>query len=277
MTVNELLTWSREKFSRSQERELETGILLGHVLGKSAAELIAHGDESLATDQVEDYKKMLLERENGLPIAYLTGTREFWSLPIAVNNQVLIPRHETELLVERVLDITDNGPNTRILELGTGSGAVALALALELPHTHITATDNSVPALNIAQHNQEALGLKNVEIMESHWFSNLGEKRFHLICSNPPYISPDDSHLQRGDVRFEPKNALVADERGYASIRHIVAHSKSHLFPGGWIVLEHGFQQGRGVRRLLSDCGFTNIETCQDLSGNDRVSEAQAD
>ncbi|WP_424946210.1 peptide chain release factor N(5)-glutamine methyltransferase [Candidatus Spongiihabitans sp.] len=266
---------------------MESRILLGYVLGKDAAELIAHDDHTLSAAQIDAYHKIAGQRQQGVPVAYLTGIREFWSLPIKVNDRVLIPRHETETLVERVLALIDGGPKsdpksglgTRILELGTGSGAIALALASELPASSIVATDHSARALAVARGNQAALGptsgLNNIEFLQSDWFANLRREKYHLICSNPPYLSADDEHLQIGDVRFEPRAALVADEQGYAAINHIARHAKAYLRSGGWLVLEHGFQQGQGVRQRLSDEGYGDITTAQDLSGNDRVTAAR--
>lgn len=265
-------------------------MLLGYVLDKDSAKLIAHGERILSATQTERYKKIVRHRQQGIPIAYLLGSREFWSLPIIVNNQVLIPRHETETLVERVLAIIDGrdeydgyanaSPDVSILELGTGSGAIALALASELPDARICATDNSVSALAIAHANQAALGFNQIEFLNSDWFEGLEGEKYHLICSNPPYLSADDVHLQRGDLRFEPREALVAgdDTDGYTAITHIATHAKTHLHRsewGGWLVLEHGFEQGRGVRQLLSEQGYSNITTHQDLSGNDRVTAAR--
>ncbi len=254
---------------------IESRILLGYVLDQDAAGLIAHGDRKLSATQIDSYKKIAVKRQKGIPVAYLTGIREFWSLPIRVNDRVLIPRHETETLVEHVLALMDGSPDARILELGTGSGAIALALASELPHARISATDNSVQALAVARGNQRALGFNNIEFLQGDWFKNLGGEKYHLICSNPPYLSADDKHLQIGDVRFEPRDALVADGGGYAAVNHIARHAKTYLRSGGWIVLEHGFQQAQGVRKRLSDEGYGDITTAQDLSGNDRVTAAR--
>jgi len=255
---------------------MEARILLGSALGKSAAELIAHGEQVVPVTQLDSFKEMLTARQNGTPIAYLTGTREFWSLPIAVNDHVLIPRHETEFLVECVRELAADFLEPSVLELGTGSGAVALALASELRNARITATDKFASALNVARQNLDVSGLSNIDIVESDWFSKLGGKQFHLVCSNPPYISPDDVHLMQGDVRFEPRHALVAGENGYASIRHIVGNAKNFLLPGGWVVIEHGYQQGAGVRQMFQDFEFTSVSTHQDLSGNDRITWANA-
>ena len=276
MTIDEILSWSRTQFPATAERDMETRILLGSVLGKDSAALLAHGEQIVADDQLAQFKSMLAERRNGKPIAYLTGTREFWSLPIAVNSHVLIPRHETELLVERVLNLSGKVQPIRILELGTGSGAVALALGSELRHARITATDKFSSSITVARQNLDVSGLKNVVIIKSDWFGSLDGGQFDLICCNPPYISAADKHLQQGDVRFEPRHALVAGECGYESIRHIVTNARNFLSPGGWVVIEHGFEQGQVVRQMFLELGYGSVATHQDLGGNDRVTEGQA-
>ena len=250
--------------------------MLGSTLGRDSAALLAHGEHIVSDKLFRHYEEMLVQRRNGVPIAYLTGTREFWSLPIAVNSHVLIPRHETELLVERLLELAADIQAPRILELGTGSGAVAIALGSELRHARLTATDKFASSLTVARQNLDTSGLQNIEIMKSDWFDGLDGEQFDLICSNPPYISADDEHLQQGDVRFEPRHALVAAECGYESIRHIVTNAQNFLCPGGWIVIEHGFEQGETVRQMLLASGYGSVTTHQDLSGNDRVSEGQA-
>ncbi len=284
-TVNELLGWARAQFLGMENRDIESRMLLSYVADKDAARLITDAELQLSATQTARYKDIVIKRKKGIPLAYLTGTREFWSLPISVTNQVLIPRHETETLVERVLVAMAGCANARILELGTGSGAIALALASELPDTNISATDNAVSALTVARSNQRALALDNIEFLQSDWFGNLGNEKYHLICANPPYLSADDKHLQLGDVRFEPRAALVAaadDRDGYAAIRHIITAAKTYLYSAelatwsGWIVLEHGFEQGCGVRKLLSDYAYNDITTHQDLSGNDRVTMARS-
>jgi release factor glutamine methyltransferase len=225
--------------------------------------------------QVKEFKQLLEQRRRGIPIAYLTGTREFWSLDIAVNQDVLIPRHETELLVERLLDHAGAVRAPRILELGTGSGAVAIALGSELRDARITATDNFNSSLTVARQNLDASGLKNIEIIKSDWFGSLDGEPFDLICSNPPYISEEDKHLQQGDVRFEPRHALVAAECGFESIRTIVTNAEKFLSPGGWIVIEHGFEQGGTVRQMLLESGYGSVTTYRDLGGNERVTEGK--
>lgn len=280
MTISEALIWSKQVIFDSENGHLESMILLGYLLDLNTAELIAYGERKLSATQIARYKKIVSQRQKGVPIAYLTGIREFWSLPIMVNEQVLIPRHETETLVECVLALIDRAHSkVDILELGSGSGAIALALASELPTARISAVDNSVSALALARDNQSALGFNNIEFLQSDWFENLNGKKeyqkYHLICSNPPYLCADDKHLNIGDVRFEPKDALIADNGGYAAIEHIARHAKTHLHAGGWLVLEHGFQQGKGVRKHLSEQGYDGISTAQDLSGNERVTTAR--
>ncbi len=290
LTVKQLLRWAKNCLLGTAQ-EGDDRILLAHVLGKNSAQLIAHEDRILAAVQIADYKKLISKRQAGIPVAYLTGNKEFWSMPIRVNEQVLIPRHETEILVEQVLQLLDGlDANARILELGTGSGAIALALASELPDAQITATDNALSALAVARSNQLALSglvtaasvseLSNIQFLHSDWFENIATEKYHLICSNPPYLSADDIHLQQGDLRFEPRTALVAggdDADGYMAMTHIVIHAKSYLHQSGWLVLEHGFEQGQGVRQLLADYDYNDIVTHQDLSGNDRVAVARAD
>ncbi len=254
---------------------MEFGILLGHVLQINLAGLIARYDDDLPGEQIAVYKKLLNQRQQGFPVAYITKTREFWSLSLVLNDQVLIPRHETELVVERVLALVREKNHSRILELGTGSGAIALALGSEMPQCHIIATDKSGPALAVARSNQAGLGIHNIDFMESDWYENLGAKYFDVICANPPYVAPDDEHLLRGDVRFEPQAALVAMDNGLADIGHILTHAQEYLASGGWLVLEHGYQQGEKVREWLSRADFINLATHQDLCANDRVTEAQ--
>jgi release factor glutamine methyltransferase len=276
LKIDEILAWSRQQFPLTADWEREIRILLGSTLGKDSAALLAHGEHVVSDKQLKDFEEKLEQRRRGIPIAYLTGTREFWSLPIAVNNQVLIPRHETELLVERLLELVGKVRSPSILELGTGSGAVAIALGSELRNARITATDKFDSSLTVALQNLDASGLKNIEIIKSDWFDSLDGEQFDFICSNPPYISADDEHLQQGDVRFEPRHALVAADCGYESIRTIVTNAENFLSPGGMIVLEHGFEQGETVRQMLLKSGYGSVKTYQDLVGNDRVSEGKA-
>ena len=276
---------------------MDARMLLAHVLGINPIDLlidlIKHEEPLLSVTQIKDFKKLIGKRQTGIPIAYLIGNCEFWSLSIEVNKQVLIPRGDTETLVVGVLGILNldeyvGDANTSVLELGTGSGAVALALASELPEITITATDNSLSALAVAQHNQATLNglvresgivnMSNIQFLHSDWFENISTEKYHLICSNPPYLAANDIHLQCGDLRFEPRKALVADEYdmdGYGAITHIIRHAKSYIHQSGWLALEHGSDQRQGVQALLADYGYTHIVTEQDVAGCDRVTVAQ--
>jgi release factor glutamine methyltransferase len=207
-----------------------------------------------------------------MPIAYLTEQREFWGLNLRVTPQTLIPRPETEHLVEAVLALVPKQAKWRIADLGTGSGAIALAIASERPHCEVIATDTSKEALDVATDNARILGLNNVQCIESHWFTALDGQSFTVICSNPPYIEPNDPHLSEGDLRFEPPSALSAAEQGLADLREIIQQAPDHLQDDAWLLVEHGYQQGPAVLNLFSEAGFTAVETRQDHAGHERVS-----
>lgn len=250
------------------EREAE--ILLLHLVQRERSWLFAHADTLLPADVVEAFNALVARRVRGVPIAYLVGEREFWSLPLAVSPAVLIPRPDTEILVMWASALAREEQWQALLDLGTGSGAVALALASELPHCDITAVDISDAALAVARENGRRLNLW-VDWYESDWFSALANKRWPLIVSNPPYIRANDPHLQQGDLPSEPLGALVAGEDGLDCIRTIVADSVNHLTPSGGLLLEHGYDQADDVRRLLAEAGFSHIETRRDLAGHERV------
>ncbi|MGL5199060.1 MAG: peptide chain release factor N(5)-glutamine methyltransferase, partial [Aeromonas veronii] len=217
----------------------------------------------------------LARRLNGEPIAHLVGEREFWSLPLKVSPATLIPRPDTEVLVEQALTRIPQGPCV-VLDLGTGTGAIALALKSERPEIDVWAVDRMADAAALARENSAALGLP-IEVRDGSWFEPLGEPdrdetpRFAVIVSNPPYIDGADPHLEQGDVRFEPRSALVADDAGLADIRHIVAHAPAYLLADGWLLLEHGWDQGEAVRQLLRDGGYREVATVRDYGDNDRV------
>ncbi|MAT94770.1 MAG: protein-(glutamine-N5) methyltransferase, release factor-specific [Halioglobus sp.] len=269
-TVRELLDAAADLPGESARRDVE--VLLCHCLGKSRAWLYAWPEAEIDAPQQRHYAQMLAQRRAGRPLAYLTGRREFWSLDLAVNDATLIPRPETETLVARALELP-LAADAAVLDLGTGSGAIALALASERPGWRVTATDKCPAALAVALRNARDCGLQQrVELLSADWFDGLQGRRFDLVLSNPPYIDPADPHLDRGDLRFEPRGALVAAQGGLADLAGIVRDAPAHLRPGGALWLEHGYQQGEAVRRLLREGGFQQVDSVRDLAGHERIS-----
>ena len=250
-------------------------LLLAHALGRASSWLYAHGSEGIDAAALQRFEQLLHARIQGQPVAYLIGRRGFWTLELGVNADTLIPRPETELLVEQALLRLPPGRDARVADLGTGSGAVALAIAREHPQVSMVATDASQGALNVARRNASANGVANVEFRHGSWFAPLSGERFDLIASNPPYIADGDPHLQQGDLRFEPASALSSGPDGLDAIREIVAHAGEHLLAGGWLLLEHGYEQGAPIRRLLEAAGFGDATTTQDLELRDRVTSAR--
>lgn len=242
-----------------------------HVLGCSRSHLHTWPERELSAEQQAHYLTLLDQRAHGTPIAHLLGEREFWSLNLKVNTHTLIPRPDTERLVELALERLPTQAARQIVDLGTGSGAIALVIASERPLCRVLAIDQSAEALAIAQQNASRLQLANVAFLQGSWLNGM-QQRFDMIVSNPPYIRDDDPHLALGDLRFEPRSALTAGADGLNDIRHIVSQAPDHLLPGGWLLLEHGYDQGCAVRQLLQQAGFVDISTQQDLAGNDRVS-----
>ena len=257
---------------KKRDARLDAEILLSHVLNKNRAYLFAHPEVLLTGEQQQKFKELVAQRSQGEPIAYLLGTREFWSLPLKVTKDTLIPRHETELLVELALELIPNIPAARILDLGTGSGAIALAIAKERPDWKISASDKSEAALKIAVDNAQQLGLTNIQFYQSDWFDNLPLMQYHAIISNPPYIAASDPHLQEGDVVFEPLSALVSSNEGFADLQCIIQEGYNRLLPNGLILLEHGYDQKVAIRTILRELGYWQVSSWQDIQGNDRVS-----
>lgn len=259
----------------SETPRLDAEVLLSHVLGVKRSYLLTWPEKILTPSQYTQYQSLLALRTQGKPIAYLLGYKEFWSLKLQTTTETLIPRPETELLVELALaHLPINNP-TQVIDLGTGTGAIALAIASERPHCSILASDNSPAALKIAHHNAQQLGLDQVKFILSDWWTELKEIKTQLVVSNPPYIAIDDPHLTQGDVRHEPRQALVAGVDGLTAIRQLVRQSYSHLITGGWLLLEHGYNQAASVQALLKQQGYQSVTTYHDLAGLPRVTEGQ--
>ena len=248
----------------------EAELLLRSLLGRERVYLIAHAEAAIDSRQARTAQDWFARRRAGEPIAYITGRREFYGVALRVTPDVLIPRPETELLVELALERIPQASAARVLELGTGSGAVAVALAKERPGLKIIATDISEAALAVARRNAREHGAA-IDFVRSDWFETLGLERFDLIVSNPPYVAAGDSHLERGDVRFEPRLALVGGEDGLACLRIIAAHARRWLRPGGWLLLEHGYDQKEPCVELLREFGYIDVEGFEDLAGVPRV------
>ncbi|AMB81042.1 MULTISPECIES: peptide chain release factor N(5)-glutamine methyltransferase [Pseudomonas] len=254
----------------SPTARLDAELLLAAALGKSRSYLHTWPEKIVSSESALTFSGYLLRRRAGEPVAYILGQQGFWKLDLEVAPHTLIPRPDTELLVETALDLLPASP-ARVLDLGTGSGAIALALASERPAWHVTAVDRVLEAVALAERNRQRLQLENVHVLTSHWFSALADQRFDLIISNPPYIAAGDVHLAQGDVRFEPESALVAGVDGLDDIREIIQAAPQHLNPGGWLMLEHGYDQADAVRQLLSGAGFAQVESRKDLGTHERI------
>jgi len=274
VTIEALL--NNAELPDSPTPQLDAELLLAHALGKSRSYLHTWPERELDAPQLERYQAALARRQAGEPVAYILGQQGFWSLELEVASHTLIPRPDTELLVETVLALLPATP-AALLDLGTGTGAIALALASERPAWRLTGVDRVAEAVALAERNRARLKLANASFVASHWFSALAGQRYQLIVSNPPYIAADDRHLAEGDVRFEPSSALVAGADGLDDIRLIIQQSPDYLQAAGWLLLEHGFDQAAAVRELLSARGFSAVQSRRDLGGHERISLGRFD
>jgi len=265
----------RELREASDAPSLDARVLLAHCMGCTITRLLTEPDAAIAPAVAQRFAHLVRRRRGGEPIAYLTGEREFWSLPIRVTPATLIPRPETELLVERALVHVPAGARWQLADLGTGSGAVAMAMAVERPGCRITATDCSAAALDVAQDNAQRLRLANVEFAHGDWYAAAAGRRFAVILSNPPYVAAHDPHLELGDLRFEPEIALPAGTDGLDALTEIIRGARAHLEPGGRLLVEHGFDQGPRVAALFAAHGFCDIHLSFDPAGHPRVTEGQ--
>ena len=256
---------------------LEAKLLLAHVLDRDRAWLAAHGDAALSRDQARAFDALARRRHDGEPIAYLTGRREFFGLDLEITPDVLIPRPETELLVELALAWLETDATERVLDLGCGSGAVALAIAHERPRAAVLGADLAAGAIALARRNATRLGIVNATFIESDWFARVPRERFAVVLANPPYVAEHDPHLLQGDLRYEPAGALSPGGDGLDAMRAIVAAASGHLAPGGALALEHGHDQAGAVQALLHEAGFVAITSARDLAGIPRVTHGRRD
>ncbi|WP_028469607.1 peptide chain release factor N(5)-glutamine methyltransferase [Neptunomonas japonica] len=274
MRIAEALLCSKQLEEVSDSSRLDTELLLCHVLDKRTSYLMTWPDKPLLVSQQQQFLTLMGRRSKGEPIAYILGTQAFWTLDLEVSTDTLIPRADTEVLVETALSLFANVPfldrSCRVADLGAGTGAIALALASERPAWEVWGCDRIEAAVALAQRNQKRLGLTQVSFVQGSWLEPLSGL-FDMIVSNPPYIDSRDEHLDQGDVRFEPRSALVADGDGLSDIQHIISAATDYLVTDGWLLFEHGYQQGSAVRQLFTECGYQQVNTYQDYAGNDRV------
>ncbi len=264
------LNWAKAQLSDSDSATLDARVLLCHVLDKSASYLMTWPEKALTSEQLSEFQQLIQRRCDGQPVAHLIGYRDFWSLRLRVSADTLIPRPETELLVETALELGPTGA-AKVLDLGTGTGAIALALASERKDWQVFGADFKAEAVILAQANASDNGLSRVEFRQSDWFTQFAGERFDLIVTNPPYVEADSPYLQQGDVRFEPLSALTSGQDGLDDIRLIVTNAPEHMNPDAWLMIEHGYEQGEAVANLLRQRGFEQVRVCQDLAGLDRI------
>ena len=261
--------WAVDKLSNSDSPRLDSQLILCHVLGVNSASVMAWPDKPMTSWQWQTFQQLIERRCVGEPVAYILGEQGFWSLSLITHPSTLIPRPETELLVETVLALPLSD-TARCIDLGTGTGAIGLALASEKPNWQLLGIDQSVEAVTLAQRNQQRNIVHNIVFQQGNWLDNV-TGTWHCIVSNPPYIDSVDPHLQQGDVAFEPRSALVAEAQGLGDILTITAQSTQHLVPDGWLVFEHGYQQGAKVRQVMAENGFQQVVTKLDLNSRERV------
>ncbi|MCK0768253.1 peptide chain release factor N(5)-glutamine methyltransferase [Chromohalobacter canadensis] len=277
MTYDTLLTRAARRLQAadSASPRLDAEVLMMHAASVTRAWLYTWGDRELAGVPRARFEALVAARALGHPVAYLIGEREFWGLRLRVDEATLIPRPDTECLVETLLAKMPHGPG-RALDLGTGTGAIALALASERPAWHVTGVDREVAAVAVAKDNAQRLEIANTTFLVSDWFAALGDATFDVIAANPPYIAEGDPHLAQGDVRFEPRSALVASDAGLADLRYLAMTARGHLVAGGWLALEHGWEQASRVREVLAQAGYEDVFSATDLGARERLTLGRA-
>ena len=270
MQINDAFKYAKQKLDSSNYRRIDSEILLCSILNCNRTKLYAYPDKVLSFDDKKKYKELINKRSEGYPIAYLTKQKEFWGHTLHINDNILIPRPETELLVEKALKLISIFSLNKILELGTGSGAIAIAIASEKPNVNIKATDIKDNIIKIARKNADLYEIKNIKFVKSNWFSDIKKNNFDLIVSNPPYISGDDPVLRNSDIRFEPVSALVSSNDGLDDLKKIIRESSNYLKNNGWLVVEHAYDQGAKVRKLFLENKFTS-KTIKDYNKLERI------
>ncbi len=276
LTIEQLIQQSRLQLAPSSDTaKLDVELLLAHVLKKDRTYLYTWNDQIVALEEEAAFEQLFVRRLKGEPIAYILGWQEFWDLNLKTAEHTLIPRSDTETLIEWCLELAEELPeNTEVIDLGTGTGAIALVLAKENPNWNVQAVDLIPEAVALAESNALLNNLQRVKIFQSSWFDKV-EGQFHLIVSNPPYIDPADEHLDQGDVRFEPKSALIANNKGLADLELIADQARQYLLVGGWLLMEHGYDQLESVQAILTRFGYQKISTRFDLGGNPRITGGQ--
>lgn len=272
--IRDLLAWAERRLADAATPRLDAQVLLCHCLDRNRSHLYAWPERCPGPDRTRRFRDLVERRAAGEPVAHLTGSREFWSLALEVTPETLVPRPETERLVEIALEHLPRNRTFRVLDLGTGSGAVALAIATERPQTLVVGTDRSDGALRIARRNARRLGIDNTSWLCGNWYGPI-RGRFDMIVSNPPYIAPDDPHLAAPELQREPASALVSEQRGLADLEIIVRGGRRHLHPGGWLLVEHGHDQGSAVADMFHEAGFAPVGSGLDLEGRTRVTLGQ--
>lgn len=274
VSIADALATATRALSHSESAKLDAEVLLAFCLERERIYLYTWPERQLTAAQTQQFEQLLAKRQQGMPVAHLVGEREFWSLPLHVNDSTLIPRPDTEVLVEQTLAL-NLADDAQVLDLGTGTGAIALALKSSKPHWHITAVDKSAAAVELARTNARALQLP-INCQISNWFSAIpANDKFDAIVSNPPYIDAEDPHLQQGDVRFEPRSALVADNQGLADIEHIISQAGAFLRANGWLLIEHGWNQAAAVRNLMASYKFEAVNSVRDYANLERITVGQ--
>lgn len=273
MRIDQALAWAVQQLEGGESPSVDAKVILANILGKSQTFLFTWPEKTLDALQVTHFENAIARRKKGEPVAYIVGRRDFWTLSLFTSPDTLIPRPDTEVLVEQVLNwaVESKREPLAICDLGTGTGAIALALASELPQASVVGVDFQNGAVELATRNAEANEVTNAQFLQSDWFSALNGQSFDVIVSNPPYIEEASPYLNEGDVRFEPKTALTSGVDGLHDIKHIISTSPMFLNKGGLLAFEHGFNQGRAVRDLLSAAGFSSVRTVKDYGENDRV------